>query len=136
MSVFFMRANLRFLLALALLGFGTAFADQPSNNVSQRLPVHHAMSPQYTEHMLQLMRQMRNNVALMSDLMEKHQMMSQTNLSQAAQLMANISGHMQEMSRRMQQGQFDDKTVALMQKHNLEMTRKVRSFQHSLETSQ
>jgi len=128
-----MRAHLRFLLVLVVLGLGTAFADQPGNDTKQLQPVYHAMSPQYTEHMLQLMKQMRNNVAQMSDLMEKHQMMSQTNLSQAAQLMANMSNHMQEMSKRMQQGQFDDETVALMQKQNQEMTRKMRYFQRNLE---
>jgi len=136
MSATFIRTHLRFILTLVVFAAGSAFAAQPGNDTAQQQRSHQVMSPQYTEHMLQLMKEMRDNVAQMSDIMEKHQMMSQTNLSQAAQLISNMSNHMQEMSKRMQQGQFDDKSVALMQKRNQDMTRMMHSLQHELDTAQ
>ena len=134
MTATFIRTNLRFILTLIVLGASSAVAAPPGNDTAQQQRAQQIMSRQYTEHMLQLMKEMRDSVAQMSDIMEKHQMMSQTNLSQAAQLMSNMSSHMQELSKRMQQGQFDDKSVALMQQRNQEMTRMMRSLQHNLET--
>jgi len=119
-------------------GGGTMSKDQMQSQTmttqqANQQMMHQTMSPQSTEHMLQLMQQMRDHMTQMSQLMEKHQMMSQTNLSQAAKVMEHMSTNMQELSKRIRQGQFDDKSVAMLNQHNQEMTQMMNQLQQQLE---
>lgn len=138
------------LYALMLIGFvvGIVWADMPGGGSmhdkqteSQMMSTHeathemmqHSMSQKSMQNMMQMMEEMRTNMTQMSQLMEKHQMMGPTQLSEAAKMMDHMSSSMHEMSMNMAKGQFDDKALSMMKERNKEMDQMMKKFQQQLE---
>lgn len=96
--------------------------------------MHQSMSQKSMQNMMQLMEQMRQNMTKMSQLMENHKMMNQMQLSEAAKMMDHMSTSMHEMSKNMNAGIFDDKTVSMMKERNKEMQEMMETLQKQMNT--
>ena len=140
-------SSLLYMLMLVAFVVGIVWADMPGGGTmhdqqseSQMMSTHEAthemmhqtMSQKSMQNMMQMMEEMRNNMTQMSQLMEKNKMMSQMQLSEAAKMMEHMSSSMHEMSKNMQQGQFDDKALAMMKERNKEMNQMIEKFQQQL----
>jgi len=60
--------------------------------------------------------------------------MNKTHLTQAAQVMQSMSDNMQQMSQRMQRGQFDDKSITVMNINNQHMINMMQQLESQLDT--
>jgi len=126
----------RILLFLIVIGTSSAFADVVISDNARQAPsvLHRAMPAQQTDNMLFLLEMMRSNITQMSDLMESHRDMNKTHLTQAAQVMQSMSDNMQQMSQRMQRGQFDDKSITVMNINNQHMINMMQQLESQLDT--
>ena len=142
--------KLGFLIMLMVLVFsmGGAYADmagktggtqsnqqmmstqQSMNQMSQQM-----MSQEHMRNMTQFMQQMQSSVSDMNTLMQKHKMMNQIQLGEAAKVMEQLSNQMREMSKNMQAGRFDDKELAMLREHHEEVVRDMKQLQQNLQKS-
>ena len=102
---------------------GHTQGQQMQSQTMGQQPMHRMMSQQDREQMLQYVQQMRENVLQISTMLQQHPTMSETNRSDAAKVMLKMSSYMQELSKQIEKGNFDDKSVAMLNEHNQQMTK-------------
>ncbi|NOZ53107.1 MAG: DUF4175 domain-containing protein [Gammaproteobacteria bacterium] len=126
----------------------TAFAAMDNNGGMRSMPSQHqTMSGQHAtqqmsqqmmntesmRNMMTFMQQMQTSLQDMSKFMEKHQTMDQTQRGETANVMEQMSKQMHEMSEKMQTGNFDDKTSALMRERHDKMIQDMNQLEQNLQ---
>ena len=82
-----------------------------------------AMTREQTKSMTQLMDQMHNTMQSMSQLMEKHRMLTQTQLSEVAGVMQKLSTNMQQATKELNKGKYNEKDIAMLQDRTKDLDR-------------
>jgi len=103
--------------------------QQMQSQTMGQQPMHRMMTTQDREQMLQHVQQMRENVLQISTMLQQHPTMSETNRADAAKVMLKMSTYMQELSKQIETGKFDDKSVAMLNEHSQQMTRMMKQLQ-------